>query len=121
MNTETARLVDSPSVSGRMTPRPAPLPEGFAHEVRFEPLPGDSGYAYLRAVCEPCAWSVALDGGHDLADLQRLVVMHAGPAPLGEPCGSVMGSTACQLPAGHYGHHHAMVGCHSITWPKDES
>jgi hypothetical protein len=48
------------------------------HDVRFEAMPGDSGYAYLRAVCEPCAWSVALESGHTLAELTRLVQMHSG-------------------------------------------
>jgi hypothetical protein len=48
------------------------------HDVRFEALPGDTGYAYLRAVCEPCGWSVAIESGHTIADLTRLAQMHAG-------------------------------------------
>ncbi len=51
---------------------------GHEHDVRFEAMPGDSGYAYLRAVCLPCNWSVALESGHTLADLARLAQMHAG-------------------------------------------
>jgi hypothetical protein len=50
------------------------------HDVRFYGRVRDYGPAggEIVARCEPCAWSVALEGGHSIADLTRLARQHAG-------------------------------------------
>jgi hypothetical protein len=56
------------------------------HDVRFYGRIRDYGPAGGEIVvrCEPCVWSVQLEGGHDIADLTRLVTMHTGaPVPPG--------------------------------------
>jgi hypothetical protein len=67
--------VEEPSVSGRSTPRPGPLPDGFRHDVRFNGAIGGNG---ISAYCQPCHWGIWIDDGHDLTDLIRLCAMHAG-------------------------------------------
>lgn len=69
------------SVTGRDTPRVTLTP--VVHDVRF--YGALTGFAAagnavmgISARCEPCRWSVGLEGGHDLADLARLAAMHAG-------------------------------------------
>jgi hypothetical protein len=74
---EQAGFQADPPVSGRSAPRPAPLPAGVSHDVRFDGV-ALSGNGYIRARCTPCSWSVALDNGHDLPDLIRLTAQHAG-------------------------------------------
>lgn len=60
--------------AGRSQPRPAPTPDGFAHDLRFHGAV-DGG---ISARCKPCSWAVWIDGGHDLADLAELVRQHSG-------------------------------------------
>jgi hypothetical protein len=62
-------------VIGRMTPRPAPLPDGFRHNVRFHGAAVGTG---ISVYCQPCHWGIWIDDGHDLPDLVRLVAQHAG-------------------------------------------
>jgi hypothetical protein len=100
-------------VSGRSQPRPGPLPEGFAHDVRVHGA--RDGYGVV-VYCDPCEWSVRLDDGHTLGQLAELQRQHCGP----QECGNKAGGLTCTLPAGHYAGHHAKVGLHSITWPADE-
>jgi hypothetical protein len=70
---EPPHLVDDPPVSGRSELRPLPLPEGFAHDVRFS-----GAVQGIRAYCQPCHWGIWIDDGHDLTDLIRLVAQHCG-------------------------------------------
>ena len=67
-------IVPDMPVSGRSTPRPAPLPADFRHDVRFR----RSARSGITAYCEPCDWTTWVADGHDVTDLIRLVNMHEG-------------------------------------------
>lgn len=72
---------DMTGASGRLEPRPAPVPEGFRHDVRIWVSPGDpriSLPSQLIARCRPCEWSVALEPGHTVTDLVELERQHSG-------------------------------------------
>jgi len=71
---------DRAGASGRSTPRPAPVPEGFEHRLTFwARRVQDTPYVNVVAECIPCDnWRRALKGGHDLADLINLYAQHAG-------------------------------------------
>jgi hypothetical protein len=59
-------------VTGRLEPRPQPLPKGFKHVVTYH----RSGTG-ISARCS-CEWRVWLDNGHTLADFAELERQHSG-------------------------------------------
>jgi hypothetical protein len=66
---------NSSGVSGRSEPRPSgPEPR---HEVRFFGTGRASKWGVIAA-CEPCDWTVGIEGGHTVAELSRLDAMHRG-------------------------------------------
>jgi hypothetical protein len=111
---------DDVPVSGRSEPRPVPV---TAHDVRFHGA--RDGYGIV-AYCDPCDWSVRLDDGHTLSDLTELKRQHCGeppavPSPLGvRLCEHTAAGLTCDLPYGHYAHHHASYNGHSISWPRGD-
>jgi hypothetical protein len=63
------------TISGRMTPRHPAIE--IKHDVRIYARKGGT----LYAECEPCNWTLWLDGGHNAADFQRLEREHSGVEP----------------------------------------
>ena len=74
-----------PTIAGRMYPQREQTedtkaliaggePEPARHDVRIGCRPGGE----LYAACEPCGWSIWLQGGHTPDDLKRLERQHTG-------------------------------------------
>lgn len=121
MSQQTAPyLVDDPPVSGRSQPRPVPVTGTCRMWWETKALTGQ-----LHAWCENhTPWeSWTFDPPLHDGQIAELMRQHAGTPqtlPLAIQCEARTGTTQCQLPQGHYRHHHALVGAHSVTWPSEE-